>query len=383
MNGSTELTITFCGDIALGAEIATYMGTSTLGEWLSGVSSAWNDSDLLIGNLEGPWVTEAKPIADKLPELILYSSGARLPQLASAGFSAVTLANNHILDCGTLGLAETIQGLNQTGIYHAGAGMNLSEALKPAFIPVRNLIVGLVSFCYGPPASRSSPGAAAYHCKLMSRALREARAGADLVIAALHDGLEYSDVPPSQTKKKFRFLAENGADIVIGHHPHVLQGIEWHRGVPIAYSLGNFLATDSLPHVTKSNFSRMAMGLYAPHEIQRDPGKFGRGALLTVHISEGKKSLEWHPFRQNSKLRPLFSSGETRLEDLQRLDDLSAALLDENDPRHSLVDSVVQAAWWQERDRIGIRQLFKLALTPKWRYLPSGLRWFYRRMKSA
>jgi hypothetical protein len=217
----------------------------------------------------------------------------------------------------------------------------------------------------------------------MRRALREARAGADLVVAALHDGLEYSDVPPSQTRRRFRFLAENGADVVVGHHPHVLQGIEWHRDVPIAYSLGDFLATDSLPHVAQRNFSRMAMGLYAPHEIRRDPGKFGRGALLTFHISKGKKSVEWHPFRQTAKLRPVLSSGTTRLEDLQRLDDLCAALLDKNEPRHILADSVVQAAWSQAQDRIGLGEIFRLALKPKWRYLPSGFRWFYRRLKSV
>jgi poly-gamma-glutamate capsule biosynthesis protein CapA/YwtB (metallophosphatase superfamily) len=378
-----KLTLVFCGDIMLGAEVASNMGPATVSDWLKGVSDVWNDSDLLIGNLEGPCVEDAEPINNKLPELILYSSTSRLRELATAGFSALTLGNNHILDCGPLGLAETIRGLDQAGICHAGAGMNLADALKPAIIRVRDVTVGLVSFCYGPPAGRSSPGAAPYHYKSMRRALREARASADFVIAALHDGLEYSDVPPSQTRKRLRFLAENGADIVVGHHPHVLQGVEWRNGVPIAYSLGDFLFDNSLSDVANANFSRMAMGLYAPDEIKRDPGKFGRGALLTVRISDGKKSVEWHPFRQDPNLRPQLSSGKTKLEDLQRLEDLSAALLNENDPRHILADSVAQAAWWKERDSLDMENLFKLALKPKWRYVPAGLKWVYRRLRLA
>ena len=100
------------------------------------------------------------------------------------------------------------------------------EALRPALIPVKDLTVGLVAFCYGPPAGRCTPGAAPFDPSLMLKALSEARANSDLVIAALHDGLEYSDVPPSCTRARFRFLAENGADIVVGHHPHALQGLE-------------------------------------------------------------------------------------------------------------------------------------------------------------
>jgi capsule synthesis protein PGA_cap len=375
-----ELSITFCGDIALGLEVATFMATSTVSDWLKDVSAAWKASDLLIGNLEGPCVKDAKPSEDIPSELLVYASADRLSELATAGFSAVTLANNHIMDCGPLGLTETIRGLDQAGIYHTGAGMRLAEALKPAFIPLRGVVVGLVSFCYGPPAGRSSPGAAFYDPRIMRKTLEAARAGADLVVATLHDGLEYSDVPPSQTRKRLRFLAENGADIVVGHHPHVLEGLEWYNDVPIACSLGDLVATDSLPHIAQGNFSRIAMGLYAPQEIRRDPEKFSRGALFTVHVSGKKKSIEWHPFRQTPNLQPELSSGKAKAEDLRRLERLSAALLDPNDPRHSLADSVYQAAWWSQRDTLGIQELLKLAAKPRWRYVPYGLKWLYRRM---
>lgn len=378
-----ELTIALCGDIMLGGEVAEYMGSATVADWLLGVSRAWHEADLLIANLESPCVVEAKPIEGPPPELIFRAPASRLAELADAGFSALTLANNHILNCGPQGLLETKRALDQVGIYHAGAGMNLTEALRPAFIPVRNLVVGLVAFCYGPPARRSSPGVVPYDSQSMRKALVAARANADLIIATLHDGLEYSDVPPARTRARFRFLAENGADIVVGHHPHVLQGLEWYGRVPIAYSLGDLLFHNSLPHVAERNFSRMAMGRYGLGEVQRDPGKFDRGAVLTVHISGDQKSIQWHPFRQDRNLRPQLSSGEIEVDDLRRLENLSAALLDARDPRHALANAVFEAAWWEGRDNLTMRQLLKLVLRPKWRYVPHGLKWFWRRVRRA
>ena len=376
-----EFKIALCGDIMPGADVAQRIGGDTLGEWLQGVSAAWQGADLVIGNLECPCVLKAEPNKSSSPELVFHAPASRLEELAAAGFSAVTIANNHILNCGRSGLAEMIEGLGRAGLYHAGAGMNLAEAMRPAFIPVRSTTVALVAFCYDPPATSSKPGAAPHDRKTMRRALKAARAGADFVIAALHDGLEYSDVPPSETRRRFRFLAENGADLVIGHHPHVLQGLEWIGRVPVAYSLGDFLFHNSLPYVAERNFRRMAMGLYAPEEIKTDPDKFSRGAVLTVEVSSGQKSLEWHPFKQDPDLRPRLCSGDEKLEDLRKLDELSAALLNKEDRRHALADSVMQAVQWDNDNSLRARQLMRLALRPKWRYLPKGMRWLLLRLK--
>jgi Bacterial capsule synthesis protein PGA_cap len=97
-----ELTIALCGDIMLGAEVAQYMGDATVADWLAGVSPAWREADLLIANLESPCVVEAKPALGgaRPPELVFHASADRLQELSAAGFSALTLANNHALDCG-------------------------------------------------------------------------------------------------------------------------------------------------------------------------------------------------------------------------------------------------------------------------------------------
>lgn len=370
-----NLKIAFCGDIMPGAEVAHYMQHATITDWLKEVSSVWEDADLLIGNLESPCVVKAKPTNSKPPELVFYSPASRLKELSEAGFSAVTIANNHVLDCGEIGLSETLQEAKRVGLHPVGAGMNLAEALQPAFIPVQGKIVGLVAFCYGPPAGNSSPGVAPCNPPLMRKALAAARAKADIVIAALHDGLEYSDVPPARTRSRFRFLAENGADIVIGHHPHVLQGLEWHGQTPIAYSLGDFLFHNSLPRIAERNFSRMVLAQLAPEEVRRDPHKFSRGAVLTVQFSNGKKLVQWHPFRQGRDLRPELSSEPFYSEDLRRLEDLSAALLHAEDPRHALANEVVAKAQQESWNQLEFRELVKLLLKPKWRYIPYGFKW--------
>jgi poly-gamma-glutamate capsule biosynthesis protein CapA/YwtB (metallophosphatase superfamily) len=378
-----KLTVAMCGDMILGKEVAQYMGSTTVADWLVNVSAAWRGADLLIANLESPCVKEAKPIEGALPELIFWAPSYRLAELAEAGFSAITLANNHILNCGAHGLRETIQGLEQVGIAHTGAGMTLAEALEPAYLCVQGMTIALVAFCYGPPAGRTTPGVAPYDPRVMRKGLLTARANADLVIAILHDGLEFSDVPPSKTRARFRFLAENGADIVVGHHPHVLQGLEWYGDVPIAYSLGNLLFDSSLPHIAKRNLARMALGRYAPEEVRRDPMKFSRGAVLTVHVSGKQKAVQWYPFRQDENLRPHLCTGAAQTEDLQRIEGLSAALLNPQDPRHKLADSVMETVWWEDRNNLGVRQLLGLAMRPKLRYVPYGLKWFWRRLQSA
>ena len=375
--------IAFCGDIMPAAEIGERVGESSLVDWLSGVSDAWHDAEALIGNLESPCVVEAKLVPKTQPELAFRSPASRVRELAKAGFSAVTLANNHVLDCGPDGLRETMQALDDAGIRHAGAGMNLNEALRPALLPLGDKTLGIVAFSYGPPATSKRPGAALCDRKTMAQGLSRARTSCDVLVAALHDGLEYSDVPPRKTRERLRFLAENGADIVVGHHPHVLQGVEWNGGVPIACSLGDLLFHNSLPAVTKRNFARMALPVREPEEVRRDPEKFLRGAVLTIEVSEGNKVVEWHPFRQDSELRPQLCSGETLVEDLQRLDALGAALLDPKNPRQAMADRVMEACFKETRAALQWRELLDLSRRPKWRYVPLGVSWLAARLKKA
>ena len=160
----------------------------------------------------------------------------------------------------------------------------------------------------------------------------------------------------------------------------MLQGLEWIGNVPVAYSLGNFLFHSSLPHVAQRSFKRIAMGSYAPDEILRDPNKFVHGAVLAVKFSGKAKSTSWYPFRQGADLRPSLSRGDAKIEDLNRLAGLSAALSNKRDFRHALADSVVGKVRSANMKNIGIQELLRLALRPKWRYIPRGFHWLSQRI---
>jgi hypothetical protein len=151
--------------------------------------------------------------------------------------------------------------------------------------------------------------------------------------------------------------------------------------VPIAYSLGDLLFTNSLPHVTARNFARIAMGRYAPQETRRDPDKFARGAILIIRVSGTKKSTHWAPFRQRTNLRPELAVGTAKVAALEHLEDLSKALMNPSDPRHALADEVMERARQEELAHLDIADVLRVARRPKLRHLRSALPWMYHRVR--
>jgi hypothetical protein len=105
-----------------------------------------------------------------------------------------------------------------------------------------------------------------------------------------------------------------------------------------------------------------------------------RGAVLTAQFRNGEKSIQWHPFRQGKDLRPHLSAESTYSEDLLRLEDLSAALLNESDPRHSLANEVRAKALQESMDSLGLKEVLQLLSKPKWRYIANGMRWASRKI---
>ncbi len=157
------------------------------------------------------------------------------------GFDAVTLANNHILDYGPGGLADTIALLDRAGIIHTGAGFSREEALRPAVVEICGVKVAFI----GMSKTGSMVKADAHVLPLDLETAREAigiarRAGASVVICSPHWGRELAYFPTPDQQAFGRGLIDAGADLVVGHHPHVIQGVETYRDKLIFYSLGNF-----------------------------------------------------------------------------------------------------------------------------------------------
>ena len=253
-----------CGDLSIVVTGDLVLDEPDAGYWLAGISPALRAADLAIGHLEVPHTNEPCQLDSDVP-----APGAppeNLQALSDAGIGMVSLAGNHIADCGAKGIAETIEGLDAAGILHAGAGRDLAAARAPAFIAVEGKRIALLSYnCVGPAeawagednagcaflplrtadGSSVSPRAhlesiAADAFEILDEDIARARLTADLVIVAMHKGIVHTPARLAPYERQIAQAAiDRGADAVIGHHAHIARGIEFHRGRPIFHGLGN------------------------------------------------------------------------------------------------------------------------------------------------
>ncbi|MGQ9927348.1 MAG: CapA family protein [Chloroflexaceae bacterium] len=225
--------------------------------------------DLTLGNLESPLTTASAP--ERPGPYRLLAPPTRVTALSAAGFDLLGLANNHALDAGPEGLAETLATLREAGIAAAGAGQSEAAALTPVMLKARGLRVAALAFndvadpadgrgglapaddpawpnpdfagC--PPGAERCPYGRAWLSARALKAVTAARTEADAVVVLVHWGLEYTAEPGVRQRAWAARLVAAGADLVLGSHPHVLQPVETltsaGRSGIVAYSLGNFL----------------------------------------------------------------------------------------------------------------------------------------------
>jgi len=201
-------------------------------------------SDLNIVNLECPVISEGGTKISKTgPHL--GTTEEVFNQLHRINIHAVTLANNHILDYGEMGLHATFDACKRNNMLFVGAGKELSDASKPLVIESNGIRVGIVNFCENEwsVATENSTGANPLDLIDNLKQIKLTREIADFVLVIIHGGHEFYNLPSPRMLKTYRFFAENGADAVIGHHTHCISGYEIHNKVPVFYSLGNMLFT--------------------------------------------------------------------------------------------------------------------------------------------
>ena len=201
-------------------------------------------ADVAIVNLEMA-ITERGEPYDK--EFVFRAPGSAALTRAGAGIDVVSLANNHVLDFGPVGLADTLSVLDEVNILRPGAGSNNAEAYAPRVLTLDNGIrVAFVSATAVVPggfaASADRPGVAdaKWAIPRVLAAVRAAAAGNDVVVVSVHWGIERETCPSEDQRALASDLIEAGANLILGHHPHVLQPIETFDRTVIAYSLGNF-----------------------------------------------------------------------------------------------------------------------------------------------
>ena len=201
-----------------------------------------NDSDYNIVNLESPL---------SCPEGLITKSGAafsgeeaHIGSLKAGNFKAVVCANNHTFDSGLAGFRNTCSLLEKNNIAHVGAGENIYEARRELAFEVKGVKFALFAVSEGEDmlgAKEKSYGVRPWEVGKLADEIRAARSKYDVILVSAHCGLEYQPYPSFYVYEAFKLWAEAGADMIIGHHPHVPQGMTYFGKTPAYFSLGNFV----------------------------------------------------------------------------------------------------------------------------------------------
>lgn len=255
------------------------------------VSEHLKDADIAIGNLECVFSEEVTAsVQGKCP---IRSSPAWTEVMREAGINLVSIANNHIMDYGERGLCCTLDALKSGGIVYSGAGRNRDDACAPTFMDIKGTRIAFLarssvivsSKCY---AEAGKPGVAYLDIDETRSALQDCKRNSDLVVLSVHWGIEQYAYPTPAQRYIAKEMVEAGADIILGHHPHVLQGIERIGNSIIAYSLGNLVFDDFewTCNVPGHEPKKMVLALSPENRegVILRIGRASRGGLDTDHL---------------------------------------------------------------------------------------------------
>jgi poly-gamma-glutamate capsule biosynthesis protein CapA/YwtB (metallophosphatase superfamily) len=227
-------------------------------------------ADLVVGHVETPYTLRGAELQSDIPAEA--ADPAKIGALARAGFHAASLAGNHVFDRGAEGIEDTMAALAANGIAAFGAGPNLTAARQPAILVRAGRKFGFLSYnCVGPKdswAGAAKAGCAYVHVlshyepeganpggpplvytfatpgsvDAMQEDIAQLRGKVDVLVVSLHKGLVHTPATLAMYERPVAKAAvDAGADIVIGHHPHIARGIEVYKGKPIFHGLGNFV----------------------------------------------------------------------------------------------------------------------------------------------
>jgi poly-gamma-glutamate synthesis protein (capsule biosynthesis protein) len=284
--GSGTVTLAFGGDVHFEGRLRsrlTASGLASLRPWLGA-------ADITMVNLETAITGRGSPA----PKVYHFrTSPAALSALRGAGVDVVTMANNHAVDFGGVGLSDTLRAVRASPIGVVGIGPDAASAFAPHVVDVRGTTVALFGATDVPDwttaaysATRSHPGIASavgYRDRLV-RAVRAWSQRADVVAVYLHGGVERQTCPTGRQVSTAQALARAGADIVVTSHAHVLLGQGWMGRTFVSHGLGNFI-------------------WYSANSVRE-----GRSGLLTVTVEDGRavsssfapsarSSADWLPHR--------------------------------------------------------------------------------------
>lgn len=227
------------GDIMLGGRSRRVIAGQGTGYPFEAAAPVLNRGRVVMGNLEGPFAR----VARRQERTFCYRMSPELAKaIASAGIDVLTLANNHLMDCGRAGVLETLSALEAAGIAALGGGIDNRHAHQPVIRLAGDMRIGMLGYYWNQRcgAKANEPGCAVDSPEALAEDIGSLRPQVDRVVVTFHWGVPYLRQPSANDRAKARFAIDCGADVVVGHHPHIIQSFEIYRERPILYSVGNF-----------------------------------------------------------------------------------------------------------------------------------------------
>ena len=248
--------VLIAGDFAPGARLARQIEARNFSEvFPENLRDTIKSADFSFVNFESPVVEKGyKPITKCGPNLHCTPEAAAAVKYA--GFTGVTLANNHILDFGVDGLRKTVECCKSQGLEIVGVADNLKEAGKILYLEREGKVLAVINCCEHEfsIATETEAGANPLNPVRQFYKIQEAKLKADYVVVIVHGGHEHYQLPSPRMQETYRFFVDAGADVVVNHHQHCYSGYELYNGKPIFYGLGNF-CFDTFPVEVNSTWN--------------------------------------------------------------------------------------------------------------------------------
>ncbi|MFV0519702.1 MAG: CapA family protein [Lachnospirales bacterium] len=246
LNPYEDVTMTFVGDIYLSDYVLNKYNSNGIDGILSKqLLEPFNEADIFMANQEFAFSTRGVQAEDK--QYTFRVNPMYVSIFTEMGMDIATLANNHTLDFGTTALVDSMDTLDNANIEFVGVGNNIDEAKESKVIEINDkkfafLGASRVIPVYDWNATSSKAGMlTTYDSTILVEEIKKAKEENDFVVVYVHWGVERATTPEQYQRDLGKAYIDAGADLVIGSHPHVLQGIEYYNGKPIVYSLGNFI----------------------------------------------------------------------------------------------------------------------------------------------
>jgi len=241
-----SVTLSFAGDVHFSELITQKYDDSGISAIIDDeMLSFMQNADLMVLNHEFVFSTRGEAMEDK--EYTLRNDPKYVKILQNMGTDVVSIANNHILDFGKDAFLDTLKTLENAEIMYAGGGRNLEEASKPVIYEINGQTFAIFAATRVSPsadwyAGKKHPGVfQTYDATALNKAIAAADTNYDHIIVYVHWGIERTEIPEEYQRTLAKGYIDAGADLIIGAHPHILQGFEYYKEVPICYSLGNYL----------------------------------------------------------------------------------------------------------------------------------------------